>query len=290
MDESGLQREPSLGQAGRTDDWFPGHERSHRRHRSAQQQLRSEDSWIKTPGAPNLLPADSTTTETVLRISNSGSNAFCKGWMANYYQQIWGVQVAGPWEAYKASSFRTFKRRASVRLLDVRVPSIYGPSADWITARDLFMGAAPIYHTPPHSDVGDGQTLTAAMTPDRKLRLAISESRRMLAFEDNWDDQGSPGYLEDTWDRATDFLQRLASAARERFSTVIPVPTIGPAEAGSIDLYWEMDGADLLINFPQDPGEPAAFYGERGEQGMLSGTVPRGSVRSELILWLLDQE
>ena len=36
----------------------------------------------------------------------------------------------------------------------------------------------------------------------------VRESRRILEFEDDWDDEGSPAYSQSTWKRATDFLIR----------------------------------------------------------------------------------
>ena len=247
--------EPSPGQADIFNDWQLEHAGFRRRERAVQQQLRSENVWINIPGAPNLVPADPTAVERVLRIST----AFYEGWITG---------------------------RIAVSNYDLEILDEPSPGRGWTSLTSAFSAWLS-------SDAADVVTLIAATAPDRKLQLAIRKSRRILKLKDNWDDQGSHGYTEDTWNRAVDFLRGLAVSARTRFSATLPVPSIGPAESGSIDFYWEMESADLLINFPQDPNEAATYYGERGEEDTTSGTigkVTRKSVRHGLISWLLDQK
>src|SRR5579862_643028 len=89
---------------------------------------------------------------------------------------------------------------------------------------------------------------------------AIEKSRAILQLKEDWDGEGSPGYTEDTWNRATSFL--LANALRlwEEKGIVINAPAVHNGPEGSIDLYWGTSERKLLINLPADSEEPATFY------------------------------
>ena len=107
-----------------------------------------------------------------------------------------------------------------------------------------------------------------------RLERAIEESRRILDLHDDWDGDGSPGYAEPTWRQAVTILRRLSREARH-----LPVPSIAPAEAGSVDLYWGKPRQDLLLNVPAQPDEPVAYYGTRGNMdfsGVLDLEEPSG--------------
>ena len=133
--------------------------------------------------------------------------------------------------------------------------------------------------------------LLVSAVPDDALEREIESSRRITELEDDWDDCGSEGYTTDTWQRAVDYLHRMTAAARDARQTQLPVPAISPADSGTIDLYWANAAmCRLLINVPANPNAPIAYYGERDAQTTISGTVKRGTVRPELVTWLLDDD
>ena len=85
--------------------------------------------------------------------------------------------------------------------------------------------------------------------------------------------------------RATSFVSQMVAAA-ESLLRVLPLPRINPADEGSIDLYWELEDRDLLVNVPGDKKEDLTFFGESDVLGNLGGDVV-GSIPAEhLVSWL----
>lgn len=91
------------------------------------------------------------------------------------------------------------------------------------------------------------------------LHQIIEGSRYLYALEDNYDAEGSLGHEKATWDKAVDLLRRLRAEYPEMY-----LPDIGPADQGSIDLWW--NGAskvprhwNLLINVPRY-GDPSYYF------------------------------
>jgi hypothetical protein len=119
---------------------------------------------------------------------------------------------------------------------------------------------------------------------------AIRRSHKILALGDDWDDEGSPRYLETTWLRATSLLLRLAKTARAHWGISLDVPLISPAQGGSLDLYWRTRVLSLLINVPESADEPATYYGERVEGDTICGQLVLASPRPDLIAWLTQPE
>ena len=117
--------------------------------------------------------------------------------------------------------------------------------------------------------------------PVDRLERAIEESRGILDLHDDWDGDGSPGYDEPTWRQAVTILRRLSREARH-----LPVPSIAPAEAGSVDLYWGKPGHNLLLNVPEDTDAPVAYYGTSG-RGKFSGVLDLEEDVSYLATWIL---
>ncbi len=121
-----------------------------------------------------------------------------------------------------------------------------------------------------------------------KLDTTIEGSRWILRLEDDFDGEGSPGYVETTWSRAVEFLRRHAADAMLRFNAYIPLPQINPADAGSVDLFWEGDGYQLLMNFPAT-SEIATYYGRTRSNETFGGTVKAEGIYPEVSIWLIRQ-
>jgi hypothetical protein len=68
--------------------------------------------------------------------------------------------------------------------------------------------------------------------------------------------------------------------------TDIGSPRIGPADNGSLDLFWEKPDRTLLINFSSKEPD-ATFYGKK-EKSEISGRFDPSETRPELAVWLAD--
>ena len=120
---------------------------------------------------------------------------------------------------------------------------------------------------------------------------AIDKSRSIIELQTNWDGEGSPGYSAQTWSRATNYLARTALACWREFRVVIPPPWITPGPEGSIDLHWQTDEYELLVNLPASSSEDAAFYGDHKEGLYIEGKFDpetNGIGRMALVAWLIN--
>jgi len=115
----------------------------------------------------------------------------------------------------------------------------------------------------------------------------VHRSRVIMDLKDNWDGEQAKGYDEKTWARAARFAMNHASLSLTLFGTSLPQPKIGPADAGSIDLFWASEVGRLLINIPADADEPITFYGQEAKGGSISGVIPGEDLRADLAAWLV---
>ena len=122
----------------------------------------------------------------------------------------------------------------------------------------------------------------------------IEESRTILNFEDNGDDEGSPAYKTSTWERATTFLHRSALQLWKDYHLILDVPKILPGPAGSIDLHWKTARRELLINIHDTLDEPANFYGddsaasEHSPTQVVKGILDTSKDNQWLLMWLMQ--
>jgi hypothetical protein len=123
------------------------------------------------------------------------------------------------------------------------------------------------------------------------LREAIEKSRYILELRDNWDDAGSIGYSESTWNRAQSFLMRNALKLWRAHKMRFDAPRILPGPEGSIDLHWKTADRELLINVPARARESIAYYGDdirEGTENAIRGKDLESSTDGEWIfLWLM---
>lgn len=95
------------------------------------------------------------------------------------------------------------------------------------------------------------------------LKSAINEAEWIGRLEDNWDDEGTPGYSTSTFERLkTTLVRNLDSAALGRKILNFSKPSIVPGPSRQIDVFWDSPRADcrLSIYFPADPDEMAEFH------------------------------
>lgn len=119
-----------------------------------------------------------------------------------------------------------------------------------------------------------------------EIEAAIQQSKTILSLRQDWDDDQSPFYAEETWKAAVSFLRRLALHCHSAGVAGIGVPEISPAEHGSIDLFWKTDDdSTMLVNVPADSNEPLSYYGKRKGKELWS-TSKIDEDQPELIAWL----
>lgn len=120
------------------------------------------------------------------------------------------------------------------------------------------------------------------------LKGKIDASRKILALENDWDDEGALRIEETTWERATTFLKRAEITLLADFDRKLVLPEILPGPFGSVDLLWESTGHRLLINFPNDAEEPAKFYGDDFNKLSIKGKFPQDKRSPALICQIAE--
>jgi hypothetical protein len=116
---------------------------------------------------------------------------------------------------------------------------------------------------------------------------AIQSSRSILDLKDDWDEEGSPGYIESTWDRAAQFVKNTSLSFRQDAGFWVDPPRILPGPKGSIDIHWKTSKRELLINIPENGEEPADYYGSGGANDIIKGKLDTSSQQNFWILvWL----
>jgi hypothetical protein len=114
----------------------------------------------------------------------------------------------------------------------------------------------------------------------------IIASEYLLMIENDLEFEDFVPYTRSTLARATQFLRRMMIYAHSANVVGMGVPRIGPADRGSIDVFWETQDRTLLINFPSS--ETIANYFGRKPKSEISGRFDPSEPRPELLFWLAD--
>ncbi len=126
----------------------------------------------------------------------------------------------------------------------------------------------------------------------RNLREVIESSRTILKLQNDWDEQGSPGYSGFTWKRVEKFLTDNALQLWRRHKTCFEPPRVLPGPDGSIDLHWRTPKRELLINVPASSTEQLSYYGDdiaEGTENAIRGKKLDTPADAEWIfLWLMN--
>jgi len=120
-----------------------------------------------------------------------------------------------------------------------------------------------------------------------ELYNAIKESRYILDFEDNWDDQGAKKYLSSTWAKSINFITNYAKWIFDERKVIIPIPKIYHGPHGSIDIQWKNDDFKLLINIPEEDTN-ASFYGNFGDNQEIEGNFSINNYKLQLLPSLIS--
>lgn len=120
----------------------------------------------------------------------------------------------------------------------------------------------------------------------RALEDEIKAAEYILRIQQEAGEEEFESYSPETLGRATSFLRRLMIQSHTSNLLGLGIPKIGPADRGSIDLYWGSEKCTLLINFPAH--ENVANYYGRKQKSEISGRFDPSEARAELVVWLAD--
>lgn len=118
----------------------------------------------------------------------------------------------------------------------------------------------------------------------RAMEEEIEAAGYILQIENDSEVDDFVPYSQETLDSATGFLRRQMIHAHSANVVGMGVPQIGPADHGSIDIFWEKHDRTLLINFPP-AGEAASYYGKK-PKSEVSGRFDPSEAREDLVIWL----
>lgn len=117
------------------------------------------------------------------------------------------------------------------------------------------------------------------------LSRVLDDGRWILDLKANWDEEGAGEYSAATYLRAVRHLESMFDKAWNLFGRALPEPLLGPADDGSIDMFWEVDDRNLLINIAEGKS-PHSYYGQDRNGDSLGGSIGSGA-RVDLVAWLL---
>jgi hypothetical protein len=122
---------------------------------------------------------------------------------------------------------------------------------------------------------------------DPILREKIDAAEEsIMALPADFDGEGSIAYDTATLNRVRSFLENLASLLLHRYQSVLVIPDILPGPEGSVDLHWENENFELLINIPADSSTPATYYGDDFGNNTSEGTFEVDQVDQGFLAWL----
>lgn len=122
-----------------------------------------------------------------------------------------------------------------------------------------------------------------------QIATIIDQSRTILDIV-SCEDNGQYDCNEQTWIRATEFLTKNAKWIWDHHGKVIDIPDILPGPDNSIDLHWEYQGYELLINIPADPKEDIGYYGDDYGVTLLKGKIKPNKINLVLLQWLAENK
>lgn len=91
-----------------------------------------------------------------------------------------------------------------------------------------------------------------------KTRLQDT-SKNILSLKDNWDEEGSQAFTDQTFSGVADFLVTYSKYIFKKYHKIIDIPYITPSGNGSIDIDWDTDSYCFLVNIAEK-GDDAEYY------------------------------
>lgn len=105
--------------------------------------------------------------------------------------------------------------------------------------------------------------ISVKATKERKLeKLLDKRVNHILNLPENWDINGAEKFKKETLERVSNLLKKILQELWDQMVD-IPLPLISPVPDGSVDVNWETDKFELLINVPAKGNMLVNLYGER---------------------------
>jgi len=114
-------------------------------------------------------------------------------------------------------------------------------------------------------DLNEVRSLFLSIKLDKQKQLdkmLDEREKEILNLQYNWDDNGAEPFSEDTLKRVRTILKEIFHKLWKEMMDV-PLPLIQQVPDESIDINWETEVFELLINIPSTLDELVNFYGEK---------------------------
>lgn len=90
-----------------------------------------------------------------------------------------------------------------------------------------------------------------------ELEEAIQSSKdHILGLKDNWDEEGAKPFKKETVDRAIQIIRMVHKEVK------VKPPNLSPYGNGAVDIHWNNDYFELLLDVEEDPKEPMGYFGD----------------------------
>jgi hypothetical protein len=136
------------------------------------------------------------------------------------------------------------------------------------------------------------KSILSTAVPQHDVEDAIQSSKYMLDWDDNWDGDSSSKYEELTWSRATTFVRNAMKEFRAAYGAAsLNAPKIVTGADGTIDVRWQADNRQLVVNISANDQEALAFYGKDLTDRALyiTGTLRFGDAMNPVFEWLIER-
>jgi hypothetical protein len=124
------------------------------------------------------------------------------------------------------------------------------------------------------------------------IKNTIESSKEILDLKYNWDDNGAIPINPVIFERVKHFLESYAERIYEVCGKILKMPDIVPVKDGSIDLEWNLENSNFLINFKNTTEEIAFYYGEYKDDDEVvfdtNGQISTGAIKDKFASYLSD--
>src|SRR6266404_6182144 len=115
---------------------------------------------------------------------------------------------------------------------------------------------------------------------------AFEASRSLLTLPDDWDGNGGVAFSEDHWRSMIRFIADNVAWLWERRRMTIEAPEIAPGPGQTIDIHWQTNSFEMVVNIPADENQPVQFYGDDTVGHDLKGKLNLSRDNFWLFLWM----
>lgn len=131
---------------------------------------------------------------------------------------------------------------------------------------------------------GKVETITQ---PSPDIAHSIKESEWLKELQDDWDGQGSLAPTMYAIHQSKKFLVENSTIFVHMHGHQVVAPDISIGPEGTIDIHWQLQERELLINFPSNPQDTIKYYGDDGRGSeSIKGEFSVHSPSQFLFVWL----